>query len=190
MGHKHTIADKVKKLREHSLYWSLAFEHVVRNVSKVNYFIAKFFSGIDERGISVHYLPVSYFYGADFNYFAFFLVESRGLYVEYDILIVKRLTFWICYHFSQIVNEISLHAVYDFNIVCLGRVHSLRICLNDSMVGNGDGLVTPFCRSFNIFLHTCHGVHGAHSRMKMQLDSLFLACIHSSRRPVSLDDVS
>ena len=189
MGHKYSVSYKIKKFRKDFVYFSLAFQHLIRYICKIYNLIRKFFFGINKRRISVYYFAVLYFNRTDFNYLALFFVKSGCLNVEYDIFIIKGLSLCTCNNFTKVINKIGLNAIYYFDAVCLSRIHGLRISLYNSVVCNRNGFMSPLGSPFNVCFHTCNSVHGTHSRMEMKLNTFFLACIHTYRRSFSLYDI-
>ena len=57
------------------------------------------------------------------------------------------------------------------------------------MVRNGNCLMPPCNRAFDIFFHRCHTIHTAHLCMQMQLHALFLRIIHTGSRRGGSHDI-
>ena len=69
-------------------------------------------------------------------------------------------------------DEITFHAVNNFNFLAglgefFGSLRGVREGLNNSMVGNCDGVPIPIGGGLNQFFDGDNGVHCAHRRMNV-----------------------
>ena len=92
------------------------------------------------------------------------------------------------------VDEVALHPVDDLDIdafllECTRRIHSLRECLHDAVIGDGDGGPAPACRRLDEHLRRNDGIERAHLRMGVELDALFLRGILALRHYAPLHAV-
>ena len=94
----------------------------------------------------------------------------------------------------RFVEEVALHAVDDLDVralflECARRVHRLRECLHNAVIGDRDGGPPPARRRFDEHLRRNDGIKCAHLRMGMQLDAFHLCGILALRHRTPLHAV-
>ena len=119
-------------------------------------------------------LPVFQHHGADLRDGLLHHLQSRGLNVKADDLIVKILIHRAVDRHTviQIVYIISLQAVEDLDLP-LGSVPRIGEGLHHAVVGDGDGRVAPGNGLLNDSGGVREGVHIGHTGVQMQLHPFF-----------------
>ena len=101
---------------------------------------------------------------------------------------MKRLALAVVHNSFQVIYQISLHAIDHFEIRVLRNhpapgvkaVVSLRECLDHSVIGNGNGLMSPLIGSFDNGFCIGNSVHVAHLSMAVKFYSFFRTVIHTA----------
>ena len=189
MRHKHRILAKFQKLRQNFCNNRRIGYHFIRNACQLGNLRRNRAFWVHEGAETVDNLAVYYLYCANFRNTFGFLGKSCCLNIEYHKGVIQRLSARHGDNAAQIVNQIGFYAVNHLQVGFADCVHRIRKCLHNTMVSNGNCLMPPCNRAFDIFFHRCHTIHTAHLCMQMQLHALFLRIIHTGSRRGGSHDI-
>ena len=83
--------------------------------------------------------------------------------------------------FEIVIHHIKLGTVNHLDTLGFGFFLSIRIALNDAVIGDGDGFVAHRLRYFNIFLNFADTIHVRHFGVEMKFDALFFFWVFAKR---------
>ena len=186
--YQHRIFAEFQKFRKNILNGRRVFYHIVGDPCQFCDFRGNGTLGIDENTETVNDFPVCYLYSTNFRNHFFFLGKARGFNIEYHIGIIQILSSGGEYCIAQVINEVGFHAINNFQIRFICRIHGIREGLYHTMVSDGNGFMSPINGTFDISFHRCHAVHTAHLCMEMEFHTFFLCRIHTRRRSLCRHD--
>ena len=141
--------------------------------------------GIHKGAEPVRDLPLFHADRADLNDTVILGAKTRGLDVEDHISRVQALAPGVLHDILQVVYQIALHAVNDFEGVPLVQtVAGVRIGLHHAVIRHSDGRMAPGFGPLDDILHIGDAVHIAHLRMAVELHPLDLASVHAGRTEI------
>ena len=109
-------------------------------------------------------------------------VQAGGFNVEHDVFAVGALIVRFGDDHAVIVDQIPLHAGDELDVLAalfkfFDGIEGLRVGLHHAVVGDGDGLVSPFRSALDECGRRGHRVHGGHLRVQVQLHALDLLLV-------------
>ena len=168
MSNKKSIARELHKRLEGFLFLWRTLNVVIGNGREVGYFLADLAFGINEHIEFVNNFSALDLNRADLDNLTGAIRKTCGLEVEYYHFVIEARIFATENATLGIVYVICFDSVKNFKIIvfCLfiGE-HNFRVCLNVSVVGNGNSAVTPSDCCVNNFLWGNERVHLRHIRV-------------------------
>ena len=122
--------------------------------------------------------------GTDFDDTVIHRTESRCLNIKNDKRRIQALPSGVRDNIFDIIHQIPFHAVNDLKVLALYTVIGIRESLNNTMICNGHGLMSPSHSRLQKLLHIRYAIHIAHGGMAMQLHTLNRAVIHAFLREI------
>ena len=168
MSNKKSIACELHKRLESFLFLWRAFNIVISYGREVGYFLADLAFGINEHIEFVNDLSTFDLNRADLDDLTGAVRKTCGLEVEYYHFVIEARIFATKNATLGIVYVICFDSVKNFKIIvfCLfiGE-HNFRVCLNVSVVSNGDSAMPPSDCCIDNLLGSYERVHLRHIRV-------------------------
>ena len=174
VGRQRPAVHELQKFRQGLLQLGSVLQHVVSDAGEADDLRRQPPVGVDEGLEPVGDLAVFQHHGADLRNGLPVHLEARGLDVEAHELPVQGAVLGTVDHnpVVDVVDEVSLHAVEDLDLVP-GGVPGVREGLGHAVVRDGDGRVAPPDGLLDHLLRVRQGVHVAHLGVEVQLHPLF-----------------
>ena len=122
--------------------------------------------------------------GTDFDDTVIHRTESRCLNIKNYKRRIQALPSGVRDNVFDIIHQIPFHAVNDLKVLALYTVIGIRESLNNAMICNCHGLMSPSHSRLQKLLHIRYAIHIAHGGMAMQLHTLNRAVIHAFLREI------
>ena len=176
MSHQRPVPCPVKECVHRIGRTGCTLQHLVGDAGEGDGLGAKRMARMGKGRKLVHCHTILHQYRTDLNDLIGTLVKAGGLNVKGDV-------FFREFHITQTVHRnplvhvvliVCLHTVENLDFLSLARgVIGVREGLKNTVVGNGNGRMTPTDRLFDHFFGVGQCVHHGHFSMQMQLNSLF-----------------
>ena len=154
---------------------------------------------IDKGGKTIHDLSTGYLYRTDLDNAVVDRGKSRGLDIEYHIILMQTLSLIIRHYLFQIIHQIGFHTVNDLEEILLVRILVSgffplaffrfpqvipdMVCIGKTLyhavIRDGNGPMSPFVGALYNVLGLGDTVHITHLCMTVQLHTLSGGGIHS-----------
>ena len=187
MSNHNTSLTELKKLWHNVFYVRCIHYHGVIYACESFYFVWNRLIRVNKCTELIGYFSIFNLNGTNLDNLVIYGAKSCCLQIKYNITSIQTLTFGISYHIFNIIHEVSLYSVYNLKVkrfpfililYTLQGMKCLRESLNYSMVGNGNGLMSPGnCPFYKVF-GTGYTVHVTHFRMAVKLHPFFNGSVH------------
>ena len=182
MRHQNALSGERDKLLQSFFLGGRVLNHLVGDSGQFRDICRNGSFGVYEGLESVHDLHIAELHRTDFGYPVEFTAESGGFYIENDNVVVHGTFIAAGYQRAGVVDKIRLHAVDYLELAAvladfLHGVHRFGVCLDVSVVSNGNSLVSPCERLVHQVRRRSYRVHIRHSGMQVKFHALFLRLV-------------
>ena len=199
MCHHDTALTKLQKLRQDHIDLRIIHNILIPDTCQLLNFKRNGYIRIDESGKTIHDLTAGHLDRTDLDDPVIHRRESCGLDIEHHIILVQTLSLIIGHDLLQIIYQISLHTIDDFEKVLLVRILVSGILtfalfrlpqivpdmigigktLYHTVICDGDGAMPPFIGAFYNIFGFRDAVHITHFGMAVQFHTFSGGSIHS-----------
>ena len=168
MCHHDTALTKLQKLRQNHIDLRRVHDILITDTGQLLDFKRNRYIRIDESGKTIHDLTAGHLDRTDLNDPVIHGGESCGLDIEHHIILVQTLSLIIGHNLLQIIYQISLHTIDDFEKILLVRILvsgfltfalfrlpqivpdmiGIGKTLYHAVICDGDGTMSPFIGTF------------------------------------------
>ena len=127
MCHHHCAFTELQKLRQDHVDLGGIHNILVPDAGQLLDFEGNRHIRVDKGGKTIHDLSTGYLYRTDLDNAVVDRGKSRGLDIEYHIILMQTLSLIIRHYLFQIIHQIGFHTVNDLEEILL--VRSLSACL-------------------------------------------------------------